>query len=131
MLYLYTLQYIHNVDYENELNLLWTSVDYSVSEDKVQSYLRFHDIISGKTLKEIELKQPFEESMVRNFSGLNKIMLMQGIIKKEPLYVTNIQFSSFKAVCIDLFFKHQNCLPDVLKLNKNSLFFSMKKIICM
>lgn len=75
MLYLYTLQYIHNVDYENELNLLWTSVDYSVSEDKVQSYLRFHDIISGKTLKKIELKQPFEESMVRNFSGLNKIML--------------------------------------------------------
>lgn len=75
MLYLYTLQYIHNVDYENELNLLWISVDYSVSEDKVQSYLRFHDIISGKTLKKIELKQPFEESMVRNFSGLNKIML--------------------------------------------------------
>lgn len=55
--------YIHNVDYENELNLLWTSVDYSVSEDKVESYLRFHDIASGKTLKKIELKQPFEESM--------------------------------------------------------------------
>lgn len=52
----YILQYIYNVDYENELNFFWISVDYFVLEDKVQSYLRFYDIIFGKILKKIELK---------------------------------------------------------------------------
>lgn len=56
MFYFYILQYIYNVDYENELNFFWISVDYFVLEDKVQSYLRFYDIIFGKILKEIELK---------------------------------------------------------------------------
>nr|XP_022341112.1 DDB1- and CUL4-associated factor 17-like isoform X1 [Crassostrea virginica] len=55
--------YIHNVDYENELNLLWTNVDYSILEDKMESYVRFHDISSGETVKKIKLEQPFQESM--------------------------------------------------------------------
>lgn len=52
------------MDYENELNLLWTNVDYSILEDKMESYVRFHDISSGETVKKIKLEQPFEELMV-------------------------------------------------------------------
>lgn len=52
------------MDYENELNLLWTNVDYSILEDKMESYVRFHDISSGETVKKIKLEQPFQESMV-------------------------------------------------------------------
>ena len=30
----------------------------------MESYVRFHDISSGETVKKIKLEQPFEESMV-------------------------------------------------------------------
>jgi hypothetical protein len=54
------------VDYENELNLLWTSAEYSISEEATESYLRFHDNNTGKNVKDILLKQPFNESLVNS-----------------------------------------------------------------
>ncbi|KAK3104864.1 hypothetical protein FSP39_011934 [Pinctada imbricata] len=51
---------IYNVDYEDELDVLWTSAVYH-NDNGPAGIVGFHDNLTGKLLKEIEIEEPFDE----------------------------------------------------------------------
>ena len=52
-------QLIHQVDYEDELDLMWISATYQ--SPKLRGVVCFHDNDTGELIREVEIQERWEE----------------------------------------------------------------------